>query len=107
MFTEISVLSRQLDQLQSVLDEIESRNDNIHKELLEILYSNREVRKTLSAENQNTNNTEPAVVSSSSDGGESSPSINSAVEQSTNELSNDTMDLLKLVKTVTEEIDKL
>jgi hypothetical protein len=47
---EFSALNRQLDQLQSALDEIESRNADIHKELLEILHSNREVRRTMREE---------------------------------------------------------
>jgi len=47
LLLEFSALNRQLDQLQSALDEIESRNADIHKELLEILHSNREVRRTM------------------------------------------------------------
>lgn len=39
-----------MDSLNSVLDAIEQRNDNIHAQLLELLSSNREIRQSLQQE---------------------------------------------------------
>jgi hypothetical protein len=92
-----------LDQLQNALDVIESRNENIHKELLEILYSNREVRKTISEANQGNSSSKTEAMSS-----EEAKNVNTEQpEDKVEELSNDTMALMNLVKSVTEEIDKL
>jgi len=72
---EFNAINNQLDQLQSALDEIESRNANIHKELLEILFSNREVRKNIREELT----VDPAVVPTDP------PSSNSAVDANSSE----------------------
>lgn len=40
-------MDHQLDQLFVALDEIESKNDNLHAQLLQLLDSNREIRKEL------------------------------------------------------------
>ncbi|CAG7786055.1 unnamed protein product [Allacma fusca] len=47
---EFSALNQQLDQLQSALDLLESRNADIHSELLQLLQSNREVRRCITEE---------------------------------------------------------
>ena len=41
---EFKSLNDQLDQLNQVLDTLETRNDNIHAELVELLKSNKEAR---------------------------------------------------------------
>lgn len=46
-FLEIERVSNNIDSLNSALDLIEQRNDNIHAQLLELLKSNREVRQAL------------------------------------------------------------
>ncbi|XP_076181812.1 bublin coiled-coil protein-like [Ptiloglossa arizonensis] len=43
--TEFEAINAQLDQLNSVLDNLEHKNDVIHAELIELLQSNRETRK--------------------------------------------------------------
>lgn len=47
---EIERVNTHLDSLSSALDAIEQRNDNIHAQLLELLSSNREIRKSLQQE---------------------------------------------------------
>lgn len=42
---EFKSLNDQIDQLNAVLDSLESKNDNIHAELIELLKSNKEARK--------------------------------------------------------------
>ncbi|XP_076255168.1 bublin coiled-coil protein [Rhynchophorus ferrugineus] len=44
---DLQNLDHQLDQLFVALDEIESKNDNLHAQLLQLLHSNREIRKEL------------------------------------------------------------
>ena len=46
-FAEFQALNKKLDQLNSALDNLEEKNDNIHAELIELLKSNREVRKQI------------------------------------------------------------
>jgi len=130
---EFSALSVQLDQLQSALDEIESRNENIHKELLEILYSNREVRKNLGAENQkiqqplaSTDGEAPGSSSTEEAGGTSvcrslSPDqvldseesarvfnrMQAALLQKSEQMESDSKNLFNLIHSVTESIEKL
>jgi len=53
---EFSSLNSALDQLQGALDNLESRNAGIHEELLELLQSNREVRRVMMEERQNSVN---------------------------------------------------
>jgi len=60
---EFQRLDNQLDALFTALDDIESKNDNIHAQLLDLLQANREVRKQLmeekgTAEAEDTNNTQ-------------------------------------------------
>ncbi|KZC05064.1 UPF0184 protein C9orf16 [Dufourea novaeangliae] len=43
--TEFEALNAQLDQLNSVLDNLEQKNDVIHAELIELLQSNKEARR--------------------------------------------------------------
>lgn len=43
--TEFKSINDQIDQLNLVLDTLETKNDNIHAELMELLKSNREARK--------------------------------------------------------------
>lgn len=50
---EYQQLDRQLDALFTALDDIESKNDNIHAQLLQLLDANREIRKQLSTDGQN------------------------------------------------------
>lgn len=45
--TEYEALNIQLDQLNSALDFLESKNDNIHAELVQLLESNKETRKQI------------------------------------------------------------
>ncbi|XP_030748136.1 UPF0184 protein C9orf16 homolog [Sitophilus oryzae] len=45
-------LDHQLDALFVALDEIESKNDNLHAQLLQLLHSNREIRKELQEAHQ-------------------------------------------------------
>ena len=45
--SEFCAINRQLDLLESALNDIESRNEGIHKELLELLQSNREIRESI------------------------------------------------------------
>lgn len=42
--TEFNVINGQLDALNSALDDIEQKNDNIHARLLSLLQSNRDIR---------------------------------------------------------------
>ncbi|XP_060516547.1 bublin coiled-coil protein-like [Cylas formicarius] len=44
---EFQHLDKQLDDLFIALDDIESKNDNIHAQLLQLLHSNREIRQQL------------------------------------------------------------
>ncbi|XP_043270495.1 bublin coiled-coil protein [Venturia canescens] len=44
---EFEALNAQLDQLNSALDFLESKNANVHAELVELLKSNRETRKQI------------------------------------------------------------
>lgn len=48
---EIESVSNNLDSLNSALDFIEQRNDNIRAQLLELLSSSREIRQSIQAEN--------------------------------------------------------
>jgi hypothetical protein len=45
------MLDNQLDALNSALDDIEQRNDDIHAQLLVLLQSNREIRKQMQGAN--------------------------------------------------------
>lgn len=42
---EFEAINAQLDQLNSVLDNLEQKNDDIRAELIQLLQSNREARK--------------------------------------------------------------
>ena len=42
---EFEAINAQLDQLNSVLDNLEQKNDDIRAELIQLLHSNREARK--------------------------------------------------------------
>ncbi|XP_054283101.1 UPF0184 protein AAEL002161 [Macrosteles quadrilineatus] len=48
---EFESLNSQIDQLNSVLDVLEKKNDDIQAQLFELLKSNREARKQLNEEN--------------------------------------------------------
>jgi len=43
--TGFKMLENELDRLNSFLDDLEQKNDNIHAELIELLQSNREIRQ--------------------------------------------------------------
>lgn len=45
------MLDSQLDALNSALDDIEQKNDDIHAQLLLLLQSNREIRKQMQESN--------------------------------------------------------
>merc|ERR1711892_932836 len=49
---EFSVLNRQLDQLDKVLDAMEEKNDNIHDKLKELLEESRQARLEIEAGKQ-------------------------------------------------------
>ncbi|KAJ3650754.1 hypothetical protein Zmor_016834 [Zophobas morio] len=48
---EFQMLDSQLDALNSALDDIEQKNDDIHAQLLVLLQSNREIRKQMQESN--------------------------------------------------------
>ncbi|KAJ8955590.1 hypothetical protein NQ318_001420 [Aromia moschata] len=48
---EFEKLDGQLDALNSALDDIEQKNDNIHAQLLQLLHTNREIRQQLQESN--------------------------------------------------------
>ncbi|KAJ8920652.1 hypothetical protein NQ315_004791 [Exocentrus adspersus] len=48
---EFEQLDNQLDALNSALDDIEQKNDNIHAQLLQLLHANREIRQQLQETN--------------------------------------------------------
>lgn len=50
-FSEIETVSNNLDSLNSALDFIEQRNDDIRAQLLELLSSSREIRQSIRDEN--------------------------------------------------------
>ncbi|XP_011501079.1 PREDICTED: UPF0184 protein C9orf16 homolog isoform X2 [Ceratosolen solmsi marchali] len=50
---EFKAINEQLDQLNLVLDSLESKNDNIHAELIKLLKSNRETRKQFQETQEN------------------------------------------------------
>ncbi|CAH1098532.1 unnamed protein product [Psylliodes chrysocephalus] len=52
---EFAALDNQLDVLNSALDDIEQKNDNIHAQLLQLLEANREVRQQLQQANNDKN----------------------------------------------------
>lgn len=52
LFLEIANVADNLDSLNSVLDTIEERADQIRAQLLELLTSNREIRQSLREENE-------------------------------------------------------
>ena len=54
MFLEFESVSAEIDNLNSVLDKMESNVDNIKDQLISILMSNREILKELKEENQKT-----------------------------------------------------
>jgi small-conductance mechanosensitive channel len=92
---EFSALNQQLDQLQSALDLLESRNADIHSELLQLLQSNREVRKCiteeLASENAGNNPEADATTGTSGEAG-TSGSENVKVAQVDVKLENCTLD---------------
>jgi len=45
LYAGFKALEDQLDHLQTALDHLERKNDDIHAELIELLQSNREARK--------------------------------------------------------------
>lgn len=51
--SEIANVADNLDSLNSVLDTIEERADQIRAQLLELLTSNREIRQSIREENEN------------------------------------------------------
>ncbi|XP_050513718.1 bublin coiled-coil protein [Diabrotica virgifera virgifera] len=55
---EFAALDHQLDALNSALDDIEQKNDNIHSQLLELLHANREIRTQLQQDKASTDNRE-------------------------------------------------
>ncbi|RZC38426.1 UPF0184 domain containing protein [Asbolus verrucosus] len=55
MTSEGKMLDNQLDALNSALDDIEQKNDNIHAQLLQLLQSNREIRKQIQESNATDN----------------------------------------------------
>lgn len=56
---EFQRLDNQLNALFTALDDIESKNDNIHAQLLELLQANRDIRKQLHEANQNESENKP------------------------------------------------
>lgn len=46
-FIEIDAVNEHLDSLNSALDAIEQRNDDIRAQLLDLLHSNREIRESM------------------------------------------------------------
>ncbi|KAJ8966098.1 hypothetical protein NQ317_008773 [Molorchus minor] len=46
---EFEKLDSQLDALNSALDDIEQKNDDIHAQLVQLLHANREIRQQLQA----------------------------------------------------------
>lgn len=50
LLVEFRSINTAIDQLQAVLDSLETRNAGIHEELLELLRSNREIREALQEE---------------------------------------------------------
>ena len=74
--TEFSALNNQLDQLQSALDMLESRNADIHQELLQLLQSNREVRRCLTEELAMNSNETPENQEAGESAGSAASSIN-------------------------------
>lgn len=55
MLLEIETVSNEIDSLNSFLDTIEQRNDNIRAQLLELLSSSREIRESIQAEQKQNN----------------------------------------------------
>ena len=53
--SEIETVSNNLDSLNSALDLIEQRNDNIHAQLLALLKSSRQIREAMREENNKQN----------------------------------------------------
>lgn len=49
---EFNAINNQLDALNSALDDIEQKNDDIHAQLLQLLQSNREMRKQIQETNE-------------------------------------------------------
>lgn len=59
---EFQAINNQLDALNTALDDIEQKNDNIHARLLQLLESNKEIRQQM--QNGQTSNEEPMEPSS-------------------------------------------
>ncbi|GJQ84568.1 hypothetical protein Trydic_g232 [Trypoxylus dichotomus] len=51
---EFNAINNQLDALNSALDDIEQKNDDIHAQLLQLLESNRQMRKQMQETNEST-----------------------------------------------------
>lgn len=84
MFTsEIANVANNLDSLNSVLDTIEERADQIRAQLLELLSSNREIRQSLREENEK--NQGRASATMTEDGQESVEKSNSDSKQADSE----------------------
>lgn len=52
LFPEYSTLDKQLDSLNSVLDVLEHKNDQIHEQLKALLENSREIRINMAQENK-------------------------------------------------------
>jgi mRNA deadenylase 3'-5' endonuclease subunit Ccr4 len=78
---------------------------------LEILYSNREVRKTISAENQKTEGTASSSSSDSVETGQQESFVSSQVQalllEKTNQMGNETNQLISKLNDVTDSLQKL
>lgn len=66
-FTEYSLLDRQLDDLNSVLDALEQKNDRIHAQLRALLENSREIRQDIAMERANNEGTSGSSEQDSKD----------------------------------------
>ena len=67
-FSEYSALDRQLDSLNSALDAIEQRNDDIHDKLRAILRENKEARESLKGGRSGTEDSDKGTPSNVKEG---------------------------------------
>ena len=64
-FSEFTALDKQLDELNSVLDALEAKNDDIHGKLKELLESSRQERLEIKKDGENTKDRQENVSTSS------------------------------------------
>ena len=62
-FLEYSLLDKQLDDLNSVLDMLEQKNDSIQSQLRVLLENSREIRQNLAMERDNESSDPPTADS--------------------------------------------